>query len=395
MVKRRKGQLLVTDFIISIAVFLAIMLAAMSLWNSVDTQIRDTEQRRDMQEITVYVSDTLVRSTGHPSNWTNETAQVIGLASDEHVLDVDKVLRLKHMDYDKARSTMRLGNYDFYMWLTDGAGYNLTSGIVRSPAAVIVHDKRGLDYARMLDKSMIVWDVYSDDAGDVDTPFISGFTKRNSYRYATPVESLNRLMLNQTSYRTIIIEDIGVQPSDLTADEKNVFLNFTRNGGILIYTDAAALPNQPLVNLLGMSFEAYNGNSWVSSGKPVFLNSSNGDVVTFSNAVRRAYSNPVTNDETLHVISNSTPDRCEVCWWDYGFGRVYYLEDTSGTIRNSTGQTDQLANHLNIVGESLTAGIKGEQMSDRINVRRMAVLSGFEREVANLNIVVWRYVSNE
>ncbi len=90
-----RGQLLTTDFILSLAIFLAILLTVMSLWASVDTQMRDAESRRDMQSISAYVSDTLLRSRGHPQNWTNETVQVIGLANKDQVMSMDKFLMLR------------------------------------------------------------------------------------------------------------------------------------------------------------------------------------------------------------------------------------------------------------------------------------------------------------
>jgi hypothetical protein len=394
MVFKKKGQLLMTDFMLSIAIFLAILLSTMALWSSVDTQIRDAEGRRDMQAITVYISDTLVRSTGYPANWTNDTVQMIGLASDEHVIDVEKVFKLKRMDYDQVREMMKLGNYELHAWFTDGAGYNLTSGVVRSPVAVIARTKAGTDYAKMLNNSQVVWDLYWDNnagAGGIDFDYVKLFTKRNNYADKGAIKIFRQLMNNQTSYRTIIIEDIGLAYSDLAPDDKNNLTKFVKNGGILIYTDTAmAAPpaKQPLVSLFNMSFIADSStDAYVLVPKPLMYNSSAGDRISFTTKVRRTYSNSTTNDNVLHAVANSTPDTCQICWWDYGFGRVYYLEDTSGSYN---GTINDLVNHLNIVGEPLSFGHMGANSTDLINVRRMAMLSGFEREVVNLNLIVWR-----
>jgi hypothetical protein len=403
--KGKRGQLLTTDFILSLAIFLAILLTAMGLWNSVDTQIRDAENRRDMQAISTYVSDTLVRNPGVPQNWTNNTVQVIGLAKDEHDIDMDKVLAFKHMDYDRASFILRLRNYNFYVWITDSNGYDLTSGVVRSPVALIIHRKSGTDYAKMLNNTVIEWDLYWDDnngAGggdDLTASFINDqhFTSVNSYPSSginSVITSFDKLMNNQSSYRTIIIEDIGLN-NDTTANVSGL-INFTSRGGILVYTDGLASPINPLIGgKLGMSFGVCGvlaPSTKVNYTNPLLLNASTNDEILFSTRTRGAYSNPAWNDNELHVLAKSSiPTLCQVCWWDYEFGRVYYIEDTNGTINFVSGGSDQLMPHLNVVGENLTIGKRQtSQTTDLISIRRMAILSGFNREVANLYMSVWR-----
>ncbi len=396
----RRGQLLTTDFILSLAIFLAILLASMNIWANVDTQIKDAEARRDMQAITTDVSENLVRNPGYPKDWTNETVRVIGLAKDEHVIEIGKILQLKHTDYDKVRDLLRLGNYNYRIWITDAAGYDLTSGIVRGPVAVIVHKKSGMEYAKMLDKSVVTWDLYYDDSAigveKIDAPAANGFSARYKYPTTLPLttkDSLNTLMSNQSSYRTVIIEDIGLQ-NDSVADISQL-VDFVNRGGVLIYTDTdVPQPKKPLIeNWSRMSFEA-NSNpviSYVNNSAPLLANSSLKDNITFSSHQRDVFRDKFNTDIPLNFISNSTSTRCQICWWDYGFGRIYYIENNQGWIYNaSDAQTYSLTPFLNIVGENMTMGISPNNGTDLVSIRRMAILSGFEREVVNVNLVVWR-----
>ncbi|MFH0817836.1 MAG: hypothetical protein V1909_04335 [Candidatus Micrarchaeota archaeon] len=402
----RRGQLLTTDFILSLTIFLAILLSTMSLWASVDTQIKDSESRRDMQAITTTISESLVRSQGYPKNWTNETVKMIGLANEEHVLDINKILSLKHMNYDNVSSILRLANYNYYISITDGAGYDLTSGIVRSPVAVIVHKKSGMEYAQMLYGSVVTWDLYWDGtvAGDqITLGYVNSFTSRLNYSSDTTFNLLIKLMSNQSSYRTIIIEDIGLNSTlnrndVLYAPELKDLVNFTKRGGILIYTDTDALPVfKPLIaDNFSMKFSDYPAGgsilSVVNYAKPVLLNATAGETLNFLTVKRVVYRDVLKGDPELHFIVNNSQqnDRCNICWWDVNFGRVYYIEDNQGTY-NITGSTSSLTPHLNIVGENMTMGKRpSNQTTDLISVKRTVLISGFEREVANLNLVVWR-----
>ena len=391
----KRGQLLTTDFILSLAIFLAILLASMSLWANVDTQIRDAESRRDMQAITTYISDSLVRSPGYPKNWTNSTVMMIGLANDEHVVDMNKILLLKNMDYDRVRDILRFGEYNYYIWVTDGGGYDLTSGIVRSPVAVIAHKKSGMEYAKMLNNSVVTWDLYWDDNSgllgpdDLNQPYINAFAPRTSYPSSRPDSSLIKFMGGQGSYRTLIVEDTGLL-NDTVADISQL-INFTKRGGIIIYadTDTLAVTRPLIAGWSGESFAAPTGNSVVNNSGSVLLNASPGNGISFTSHKRDVFRNQAQGDAGLNFIANSTATNCQICWWDYGFGRIYYIEDNQGTLTNATGSYP-LTPLLNIVGENMTMGVKPSNRTDLVSIRRMAIVSGFEREVANVNIIVWR-----
>ncbi len=401
---RGRGQLLTTDFILSLAIFVAILFASMSLWTSVDTQIRDAESRRDMQSIATYVSEALVRNAGYPKNWTNNTVVMIGLAGEEHILDIGKFLSMKKINYNKARTMMRLGNYDFRIWITDDAGYDLTSGIVRSPVAVLANSSQGLEYVKMLNNSVVVWDIYY----NINSVDVNKLTARNKYPYGNALSAFVVLTANQSSYRTIIIEDAGL--TNESVGDLSDLVNFVRRGGILIYTDPTVPWDKPLIaNNFSMSFldcsPSCTTRSRVLNVNSHVLNTTKNtgpfaDKIDFTHLAthkRDVFRDTTKADVELHVIANTSSTRAQIAWWDHGLGRVYYIEDTRGQYSYYLGvpisswfTEEPYTYRLNIVGENLSYGYAPSNQSDLVSIRRMVILSGFEREVANLNLVVWR-----
>ncbi|MFH1447696.1 MAG: hypothetical protein ABIG39_02435, partial [Candidatus Micrarchaeota archaeon] len=164
-------------------------------------------------------------------------------------------------------------------------------------------------------------------------------------------------------------------------------MEFVRMGGILIYTDRTASTETPLVEAFGINFSGdADTTAFVIGAGPILLNVSGGDKITFTTGKRYAYAIDDAAPE-LHTIAETIGGLSKICWWEYGAGRVYYIDDVSGTV---TGPSDKLQPHINLVGEPLVYGEEPHGYSDLIAIRRMGILSGFMRDVINLNMVIWR-----
>jgi hypothetical protein len=127
-----KAQVWSLDLVISIVVFLSVFLPLLFAWNHVNTQQQQQRLLDDAERTALSVSDALIRTMGMPENWNPGNVNVIGLASEENVLDATKVSYLLDMgggDYNRTR-TILTGGYDFFLNITDING--TSHGIIGS-----------------------------------------------------------------------------------------------------------------------------------------------------------------------------------------------------------------------------------------------------------------------
>lgn len=116
------------DFIISAVIFCLALALILFAWSFTSTQTAAQGQLSDMESIGLEISDSLVRTPGQPQDWNSTSVQVIGLASDEGVLDQTKVDRFVNLSYEQAKQLLGLGLYEFYFELRDLNGTLLTNG---------------------------------------------------------------------------------------------------------------------------------------------------------------------------------------------------------------------------------------------------------------------------
>jgi len=125
----RTGQVWSLDFIISIVIFLSALMPLLFLWSYVNAQQQQQILFDETENIALAVSDALLRTEGMPSSWNTTDVSVIGLASEENILNATKVSYLLAMgssDYNRTR-TILSGGYDFFLNITDlnGTSYGI------------------------------------------------------------------------------------------------------------------------------------------------------------------------------------------------------------------------------------------------------------------------------
>ena len=72
-----------------------------------------------MQSTGLIISDVLIRTGGHPSDW-NETAMAIGLALGENIIDENRLRNyIFYMSYNDSKRIMGIRNFEYYFTMKD------------------------------------------------------------------------------------------------------------------------------------------------------------------------------------------------------------------------------------------------------------------------------------
>lgn len=125
----KKGQVVITDLMVSIFIFIFIVLLIFSLWTFHNVRLQDNLNFEDMQTKAFQISNVLVKSQGDPSNWENNhsTVSVIGLAQDDRILSEAKMNNLTDMSYGNVSRLLKLGKYNMSLNISDLSGNTLAS----------------------------------------------------------------------------------------------------------------------------------------------------------------------------------------------------------------------------------------------------------------------------
>lgn len=126
---KRKGQIIASDFLASIAIFTIILLACMSLWNIVEAKYDMFGENELMERKAYFITDMLLKTQGYPADWNSGNVELIGISSEKpHVLDESKLIGLNATDYDTVKSIWGITDYEFYMKFVNSSGGTQKTG---------------------------------------------------------------------------------------------------------------------------------------------------------------------------------------------------------------------------------------------------------------------------
>jgi hypothetical protein len=115
----KKGMVFTLDLMFSLAVFTVILLVILWVWGETHMHVNQLQERESRRLKAMDVSEVLVKTMGDPEYWeefdevdTGNTYS-IGLASDENVLDEDKLVKLNNSNYSVVRTIMGFSREDF------------------------------------------------------------------------------------------------------------------------------------------------------------------------------------------------------------------------------------------------------------------------------------------
>ncbi len=119
--KHRKGQIWSLDFVTSIVVFMVAFIPLFFIWTYVNTQSQQQILFDQVETLTLSISDSLIRTKGFPEGWNTSNVNLMGLASEENVLNSTKVsyfFAMGNSEYNRTKAILT-GGYDFFFNLTD------------------------------------------------------------------------------------------------------------------------------------------------------------------------------------------------------------------------------------------------------------------------------------
>lgn len=109
------------DFVASLVIFLLVLIPLLFVWNYINIQNMEQRTFDEIETLALKVSDSLIRTKGIPENWNSSNVNVIGLASEENVLNFAKVSEFIYMGNNEYTLTKNIliGKYDFFFSITD------------------------------------------------------------------------------------------------------------------------------------------------------------------------------------------------------------------------------------------------------------------------------------
>jgi len=114
----RRGQVWYIDFMVG----LLILITSLFIYYQYQGNLSD-ESDAEWQEMIIdskAITSSLV-SAGSPKNWTNETAEVIGLTDGNYRLNATKVMHFRNMTHKRAKELFKT-RFNFYFFMQNENG---------------------------------------------------------------------------------------------------------------------------------------------------------------------------------------------------------------------------------------------------------------------------------
>ena len=110
LIQHKKGQVAVLDLFIAALIFGIIVTAIMFTWNSYTVKIQNQIDYNTNLVRAYHISDLFVRYPGKPSAWehyydlSEDPIEILGLANQDHIIDVDKMSAFMNLSYDYVKT---------------------------------------------------------------------------------------------------------------------------------------------------------------------------------------------------------------------------------------------------------------------------------------------------
>lgn len=371
-----RGQTFLVDFAFSIAVFFVALVLLSNVWDATRTGFESAKQKNVLATISFAVSDSLLRSPGHPVDWTPEDVESVGLAGEGGVLNSSKTLRLLALNYSSFLRLTGLAGRNAWLAIT-GNGSTTRSGVFRQPIAYYSVDEHDLfDY---LNNKNLSWDYYWGQ-GIQPEP---GHGDARAFYSGARAALFNGLFENQSLYKTVVVEEPSLLPDEVNISAVQEFLD---KGGLLVFRGDAALLAANL-SMTALPGEARSGG--VNQTGFFLFNVSAGESVSFTNASWAVYSNESAGDAGLRVFVGDAANQSEglACSWRYGNGVVYFLSDAQATF--GAGAAKPAAEVLNLAGWPLEYGVAPQNPENAFVVQKPCLLEKDFLEPCLARLVFW------
>ncbi|MEK6861218.1 MAG: hypothetical protein AABY07_04555 [Nanoarchaeota archaeon] len=125
----KRGQAVVTDLFIAIAVFIVLVTITTVIWDLYTIRLKMRQEYEDMIVKNLQISDQLVKNPGVPNDWEYVIQQnpdyvdVLGLAFDDRILSSKKVEMFRtNMTNQKVKDILKIGLYNYYFVIKEQNG---------------------------------------------------------------------------------------------------------------------------------------------------------------------------------------------------------------------------------------------------------------------------------
>ncbi|MEM0359871.1 MAG: hypothetical protein QXK06_00860 [Candidatus Diapherotrites archaeon] len=133
------------DFLIGIMVFLLAFTILNTIWTINYRNATGTIATTEMEAKSLQALNALLKTKGYPENWNPSNVEIIGLCSKKNTIDETKLAAFLALDYQTAKTKMKLEGYDFYFEFKS-QGLTTTLGVPPTPEKNTVSLKRLVEF---------------------------------------------------------------------------------------------------------------------------------------------------------------------------------------------------------------------------------------------------------
>jgi len=148
-----KAQIISSDFIVALSVFLIIIAIIYSLWITKSYSIEEERRIASLGDSAILASNILMRE-GNPKYWNQTNVIDLGLQNNNR-LNQTKIEMLNDIGYKKVKSMLGLQNYEFFMNIYDSSNRTIFDFGYMGEAKNIAKVKR----AGILNESIVFIDI--------------------------------------------------------------------------------------------------------------------------------------------------------------------------------------------------------------------------------------------
>lgn len=118
----KKAQIFSWDVLISVGLFVFILVASLSVWDSYREKTLSIDTRAEMQMFADNAMNTLILMPGNPGNWhliDDFNVSSFGLVGEsDYLLDVDKITKIQELNntyYNEVKSMIGIREYEMHL----------------------------------------------------------------------------------------------------------------------------------------------------------------------------------------------------------------------------------------------------------------------------------------
>lgn len=120
-----KGQAVVTDVVFTVIIVVALLVSVMIEWNLYTARFAKDVEYATMVIKAQQLTELLAMTPGIPENWTNDTVQQLGLASNSRNISAEKVGNLTLLSTTRIEELLGIEGYNITFIL----GYSNTTNV--------------------------------------------------------------------------------------------------------------------------------------------------------------------------------------------------------------------------------------------------------------------------